>query len=141
MEFRSGSADLFITELSSPTNLRKVSTGNVVTPVLVGTGGRVPPTKQYSSLDNGDVFGYPNNQSQISVANPALVHTRYGLDFWEALSGELVTIKKVVAIAKPNSFRDTWVRGDWPVTGLNSRGGLTMSDKGRSLMNVCQGQS
>jgi hypothetical protein len=139
-EYRSSSEPtyLFLTELTTPRNVRKVSSGVAVAPVLVGTGGRVPPTKQFSSLDNGDVYGYPNAVSQISVVNPVLLHTRYGIDFWESLSAELVMITNVTAINRPNSYRETWVRGDWPVTGLNARGGLTVTDKGKSLSTYCR---
>jgi len=128
-EYRSSSAYLFLTELIRPVNVTVVSSGNTVTPVFVGAGSRVPPTQQFTGLDNYDVLGLPNNQSLISVVNPTLVPTRYGLDFWESLSSELVTIRGVRAISKPNNFRDTWVTGDWPVTGRNSRGGLTMTDR------------
>jgi len=89
-----------------------------------------PPTEQYSSLDGGDIFGVPNAVTNISIANPELEPKKYGLDFWESINGELVTVKGPVAIARPNNFGDTWVVGDWPVTGLNGHGGLTMTDKG-----------
>jgi hypothetical protein len=54
------------------------------------------------------------------------------MDFWESLSGELVTVRKPTAVAKPNNFGDTWVIGDWKVTGRNSRGGVTMTEGGKS---------
>ncbi|KAL1639943.1 hypothetical protein SLS58_007369 [Diplodia intermedia] len=127
-EYRSSSAYLYLTELSSPKNVVVVSSGNAVEPVLVGSGGLTPPTKQFSSLDGGDVFAVPNNESQISVFNPALQPDVYGMDFWESLCGELVTIEAPVALARPNSYEEVWVRGNWTVTGLNGRGGLTMTD-------------
>lgn len=86
-------------------------------------------TEQFSSLDNGDVFAAPNNQSLVSVANPTLDPSQYGIDFWESLSGELVTIRGPCALSRPNSFNDTWVVGEWNTTGENLRGGLTMSDR------------
>jgi hypothetical protein len=89
-----------------------------------------PPTKAFSALDSGDTFAVPNNISLISVANPTLIPRNYGMDFWESLSGELVTVKSAHALTKPNDYGDTWVIGDWKVTGLNSRGGLTTVDKG-----------
>ncbi|OJD29475.1 endonuclease exonuclease phosphatase family protein [Diplodia corticola] len=126
-EYRSSSAYLYLTELSSPKNVVRISSGNAVEPVFVG-GVRSPPTEQYSSLDGGDVFAVPNNESQISVVNPTLQPELYGMDFWESLCGELVTIEAPVALAKPNSYGEVWVRGNWTVTGLNGRGGLTMTD-------------
>ena len=86
-------------------------------------------TEQYSSLDRGDVFGVPNNQSLVSVANPVLDVRRFGLDFWESLSGELVTVRRPRAVNRPNRFGDTWVVGQWRTTGDNNRGGLTIRDR------------
>jgi hypothetical protein len=121
---------LFLTEISSPTGVIKLSSGNTVTPLVIGKDTLSPPTEQYSGLDNGDIFGLPNNVSRISVTNPVLQPAKYGLDFWESLSGELVTIKAPVAVSRPNSFGDVWVVGDWAVTGRNAHGGVTMTDKG-----------
>ncbi|KAI9747108.1 MAG: hypothetical protein M1815_004618 [Lichina confinis] len=129
VEFRSTPDHLFLTEIASPRNVRKISSGNKVEPLVIGKGGLDPPTEQYSSLDNGDVFGLPNNVSQISNVNPELEPDMYGLDFWASLNGELVTVRKPTAISKPNNFRDTWVVGDWRATGRNRRGGLTVTDR------------
>ncbi|KAL8936097.1 MAG: hypothetical protein Q9216_005107 [Gyalolechia sp. 2 TL-2023] len=127
-EYRSSTAYLYLTEVTSPRNVQVVSEGNPVEPVLLGT--RSPPTEQYSGLDNGDVFGVPNNVSRISQVNPQLEPTTYGMDFFESLSGELVTIKGVTALGRQaNQFGDQWVYGNWPVTGKNSRGGLTVTDR------------
>ncbi|KAF2109940.1 Endonuclease/exonuclease/phosphatase [Lophiotrema nucula] len=128
-EYRSNKDYIYLTELSSPTLQEKVSTGNVVKTLVIGKDTLDPPTEQFSSLDGGDIFAVPNNVSLVSVANPVLNPKKYGLDFWESLTGELVTVRKPKAIAKPNSFGDTWVAGDWKVTGRNGRGGLTMTDK------------
>lgn len=137
-EFRSSNVYLYLTEVTTPRNVQVVSKGNPVPPVVLGarTSGIIgdkdvsPPTEQYSGLDNGDVFGVPNNVSRISQVNPQLDPTLYGMDFWESLSGELVTIQGVTALGRPaNTFGDQWVYGNWPVTGLNSRGGLTVTDR------------
>lgn len=130
-EFRSSPDYLYLTELTSPGNITAVSAGNEVEPIVIGARGLDPPTEQYSVLDSGDVFGLPNNVSQVSVVNPVLDPRRYGLDFWESLSGELVTVPGARAVSKPNRFGDTWVVGAWKTTGENERGGLTMTDRGR----------
>jgi hypothetical protein len=118
-EYRSNKDYLYLTELINPRNIRVVSSGNDVKPVVLGgkTAGIIgkkpvkPPTEQYSGLDNGDVFQVPNNQSLVSVTNPRLQPNKYGIDFWESLSGELVTIKGVTALGRQaNSFGDQWVR-------------------------------
>ncbi|KAL8927682.1 MAG: hypothetical protein Q9172_001242 [Xanthocarpia lactea] len=137
-EFRTSNDFLFLTEVTSPRNVQVVSTGNPVEPVVLGaqTSGIIgdkdvsPPTEQYSGLDNGDVFGVPNNVSRISQVNPQLDPKLYGMDFWESLSGELVTIQGVTALGRQaNRFGDQWVRGNWTSTGQNSRGGLTVRDR------------
>lgn len=127
-EYRSNKDYLYLTEIDRPTLARRVSSGNKVQPLVIGKDTRDPPTEQYSSLDGGDVFAVPNNKTLVSVANPVLEPRKYGLDFWESLSGELVTVKKPVALTKPNQFGDTWVAGNWKLTGKNDRDGLTMTD-------------
>ncbi|KAG8751010.1 hypothetical protein FRC14_008215, partial [Serendipita sp. 396] len=126
-EYRSSVDYLFLTEITSPTNITKLSSGNAVTPIVIGAEGLHPPTQQFTSLDVGGPLSVPNNVTQVSTANPTLQPDKYGFDFWEGLSGQLVKITKPTAIAYPNSFKDFWVRGDWPVTGLNQRGGLTIT--------------
>ncbi|KAH0320170.1 DNase I-like protein, partial [Aureobasidium melanogenum] len=128
-EYRSSKAYVYLTEIINPKLVKKVSSGSAATPLVIGKDTINPPTKAFSALDNGDVFGVPNNVSLISVANPTLIPRNYGMDFWESLSGELVTVKGAHALTKPNNYGDTWVVGDWKVTGLNSRGGLTTVDK------------
>lgn len=127
---RSEDAFLYLTEISSPKNITVQSKGNEVVPLVIGKDTLSPPTVQYSSLDGGDVYGVPNGVANISKVNPVLEPTKYGLDFWESINGELVTVKKPVAIGRPNRFGDTWVAGDWKVSGRNQHGGLTTTDKG-----------
>ncbi|KAI0392447.1 DNase I-like protein [Xylariaceae sp. FL0594] len=127
-EYRSNVAYIPLTEITAP-KLRDVLERNrTFTPVELGKD-RSPPTRLHSSLDDGDVFGVPNNQSLISVVNPVLKPSKYGLDFWESLVGELVTIKSPHAVGRPNQYGDTWVVGTWATTGANGRSGLTVSPK------------
>ncbi|KAK0710150.1 Endonuclease/exonuclease/phosphatase-like protein [Lasiosphaeria miniovina] len=128
-EYRSSAAYLYLTEISSPKNVAVLSSGNPVVPLVIGKDTPPPPTAQYSSLDNGDVYGLPGGSSNVSAVNPVLQPARYGLDFWESLSGELVTVRKPTVVTRPNSYRETWVVGDWPATGRNEHGGITMTDK------------
>ncbi|KAL3465212.1 Endonuclease/exonuclease/phosphatase [Aspergillus heterothallicus] len=127
-EYRSQAAYLYLTEITSPSNIVVKSSGNEVTPIVIGKD-RSPPTEVYSSLDTGDVYAVPNNVSRISEANPVLKPEVNGLDFWESLSGELVSLTNLTIITKPNQYGDVFVRGDWAVTGLNEHGGLTMTAK------------
>lgn len=129
LEFRSNRDYVYLTELESPVLEAKLSSGNKVSALVIGKDTLQPPTEQYSSLDGGDVFAVPNNVSLISVANPDLQPRRFGLDFWESLTGELVTVQKPTALTKPTRFGDTWVAGNWRLTGKNNRNGLTMTDR------------
>lgn len=128
-EYRSNVGYLFLTEITSPKLVEVVSTGNDVEPLVIGVDTFAVPIQDYTPLDGGNIFKLPNNVTLVSVENPTLQPESYGLDFWESLSGELVTVRKPTAISKPNNFGDTWVTGDWKVTGRNKRGGLTMTPK------------
>lgn len=132
-EYRSNKQYVYLLEIDQPKNVRVNGSATPV-PVVLGTttNGIIgkkdlfPPTEQYTSLDNGNIFGVPNNQSQLSVANPTLQPSKYGMDFWQSLLGELVTISKPTAASRPNNYQETWVYGNWSVSGLNGRGGLTV---------------
>ncbi|CEL52078.1 hypothetical protein RSOLAG1IB_00615 [Rhizoctonia solani AG-1 IB] len=119
--------NIFLTELTSPTNITVFSSNNTVTPLVIGTDLPGPPTEQYTSLDGGNVFAFPNNQSQLSTANITLQPALYGLDYWQSLVGTLVTVRSPVALGFPNTYGDFWTHGDWKVTGKNKRGGLTIT--------------
>ncbi|KAF8631782.1 hypothetical protein AX17_004997 [Amanita inopinata Kibby_2008] len=129
-EFRSSSSpnNLFLTQLTSPTSVAVLSTGNVVTPVVLGVD-RTPPTQQMSALDVGpDGFlSVPNNSSLVEAVNATLQPDLYGLDFWESLEGQLVSVPGPTVADFENSFGEFWVYGNWVVTGKNSRGGLTIT--------------
>jgi predicted extracellular nuclease len=125
-EYRSDTKHIPLTELSFPVNVVVESSGNEVEPFVLGTGSLLPPVKRYTKLDVGGVFGVPNGVNLISESNPDLRPSCYGLDFWEALVGQLVTIPEAYQVSRPNQYGDVWVRGDWPVTGINEHGGLTL---------------
>ena len=69
----------------------------------------------------------PNNVTRLESVNPTLQPDTYGLDFWESLEGQLVVVPSPIALGFPNRFGEFWVHGDWPVTGGNGRGGLTIT--------------
>ncbi|KAJ6559253.1 Endonuclease/exonuclease/phosphatase [Mycena vulgaris] len=119
---------LLLTEITSPTNIVVLSSNNTITPLVLGQD-RSPPTQQLSALDVGPDgwLSVPNNQSRVDVVNATLQPESFGMDFWASLNGKLVTVPKPVAINFPNSFKEIWIHGDWPVTGKNSRGGLTLT--------------
>ncbi|KAI1171330.1 DNase I-like protein [Nemania sp. FL0916] len=127
-EYRSSVDYLPMTELTYPKVRAVLARNQTFAPIELGVE-RSPPTKLFSGLDLGDVFGVPNNQSLISAVNPVLNPKKYGLDFWESLLGEYVTIKNPRAVGRPNQYGDTWVVGTWATTGDNERTGLTITNK------------
>lgn len=128
---RSNNLHNYLTELTNPANVKVVSSDNDVKPLILGEDTASPPTELFSSLDEGGIFGVPNDVARISAENPTLQPDKYGMDFWESLVGELVTIKDVVQVARPNQYGDVWVRaGGLKATGVNSHGGLTMLEGG-----------
>ncbi|KAJ3474762.1 hypothetical protein NLG97_g9707 [Lecanicillium saksenae] len=124
--YRSNKNYIQLTEISRPTNLVVRSSGNPVKPLVVAVDTLSPPTQDYSSLDVGGIFGVPNAVNLVSESNPTLDPTKYGLDFWQSLLGELVTVKGAYQTSRPNRFGDVWVRGEWNTTGVNAHGGITM---------------
>jgi predicted extracellular nuclease len=111
-EFRPGgdARNLTITQLTSPSWL---NLGNAVAEtVIIGTGGRLPPTQ---IIDN-DGFG---------VFDP----DQDGIDFWESLEGMLITLDTPTAVSNTNNFGETYVvvSGGAGATGLAAGGGLTIS--------------
>lgn len=139
---RRSTNELYTTSIIAPHKVRLVSKRNHVEPVPLGasTSGVIgnkdmrPPTEQYNRLDNGNVFGVPNDVARVSEVNPRLEPTKYGMDFFQSLSGELVIIHNVTALgrqAKDYSYTGPHLRvyGNWPVTGSNARGGLTVTDR------------
>lgn len=127
-EYLSNDDYLYVTEIVDATDIEITQDNGTVTPLVLGQGGLQPPTEGYTDLDDGDVFGVPNNASQVSAANPVLKPEEFGLDFWESLAGELVTVRDARAISKPNQYGDTWVVGAWSTTGDSDRGGLTITN-------------
>lgn len=129
-EFRPAADPTYLlsTELSSPTNITVLSSNNTVKPVVLGVD-RSPPTQSLSALDVGrDGFlTVPNNQSRIDTVNATVQPSKFGLDFWSSLEGQLVTVPKPVSIGFENNFGEFWVRGNWKATSVNSRGGLTLA--------------
>jgi predicted extracellular nuclease len=114
-EFFPGDTDtrnLPTTQISSPT-ITTLSSGNTLpAAVIIGSGGRVPPTE---NIDN-DAF---------SSFDP----TTDGIDFFESLEAMRVTAQNAVAIAPTNRFGEifTVVDNGTNATGISDRGTLNIS--------------
>ncbi|KAI0755143.1 DNase I-like protein [Daedaleopsis nitida] len=130
-EFRSTSNTdyLYVTELQAPADISVLSSNNAVAPLVLGKRGKHPPTQKLSALDAGrdGWLAVPNNVSMVEAVNATLRPDQYGLDFWASLEGQLVTVTTPTVLDFENSYGEFWVAGDWPVTGRNSRGGLTIT--------------
>lgn len=133
-EYRSRDNDLFLTELDQLSSVKILSTGHAIAPLVLGVD-RTPPRNQFSSLDTGSDgwLSFPNNVTQLESVNATLLPDEFGLDFWESLEGQLVTVPSPTAANFPDRFGSVWVYGDWPVTGQNKRGGLTIHTNTRML--------
>jgi predicted extracellular nuclease len=119
-EFRAGgstSTNLTTTEITSP-SISVLSSGNPLpAPVVIGTGGRIPPATVIEDDATGDV-------ETSGVFDPA----SDGIDFWESLEGMRVQINNAVVVGPRNSFGEIVVVGD---NGVNAgvrttRGGVVV---------------
>ena len=98
-EFRAGGADgianLTITEIVTP-QVFVVSTGNPLpAPVIVGIGGRIPPSGVINSGNCGDV------ELMSCTFDPA----NDGIDFYESLEGMRVQLNNAIAIGPTQRLR------------------------------------
>lgn len=119
-EFRpggtTGTANLSITQIVSPT-IAKISSGNSLPPAkILGQDGRSIPT---TIIDN-DTTG--NIETGTTTFDPL----EDGIDFYESLEGMRVTIKNPISVSPTNRFGEIWVVADGGVnaTGKTSRGGV-----------------
>ncbi len=118
-EFRPSSAPsaLTVTELTQPA-ITKLGTRAIPAPVVVGTGGRVPPQTVIDDDANGSV----ETGGTFDAATD-------GIDFWESLEGMRIQVNNPVAVGPYNA-----TYGEIPVIGDNganagvrtSRGGIAL---------------
>ncbi|WP_347302537.1 Calx-beta domain-containing protein [Croceibacterium sp. TMG7-5b_MA50] len=112
-EYQAAPGALSLTEIVNPT-VTVVESG-VALPgaVLIGANGILPPSEVID--DDG-----------LTSFDP----TTDGIDFWEALEGMRVTVETPQVVASTNGFGETDVVASLGqgATGLNDRGGITISD-------------
>jgi predicted extracellular nuclease len=98
-------ASLTLTELTSP-SVTKLSSGNPLpAPVVLGTGGRVPPNMVIEDDATGDV-------ETSGVFDPATD----GIDYYESLEGMLVQVNDAVAVGPTSNFTSN---REIPIVGNN----------------------
>jgi predicted extracellular nuclease len=121
-EFRPGgvsSANLTQTEIAGPT-LTVISHGNALPPpVIIGSGGRVPPNQTIKAGNCGDV------EQATCVFDPV----NNGIDFYETLEGMLVQVNNAIVVGPTSASGETPVVGDFGVnaTQRTVRGGAYVS--------------
>jgi len=122
-EFRAGTGGLTVTEITAPV-ITLISTENALPDAtLIGQGGRVPPTQVI-------------DDDRLASFDPA----NDGIDFWESLEGMRVTLDAPQVVsntsrttigtgANAQTFveTDVVVSGGAGATGINARGGITIS--------------
>ncbi len=120
-EFRPGgsaSTNLTTTELTSPTVTAVLSSGNPLPAAMViGAGGRVPPTTVIEDDATGDV-------ETSGVFDPATD----GIDFYESLEGMLVQLNSAVAVGPTSAFGEIPLLGDNGASAgvRTARGGIVI---------------
>ncbi|MDH5325612.1 MAG: endonuclease/exonuclease/phosphatase family protein [Gammaproteobacteria bacterium] len=108
--------NLATTEIIQP-QIKILSKANVLPlPVIIGSGGRIPPDSSIDSDSNGDA-----NSGDFTPESD-------GLDFYESLEAMLVQIDDAIVVDS-NRFGEITVVGDngANASGLNSRGGISIS--------------
>ena len=102
-----GTGNLSTTQLSpSSSNQLVLSSGNPLpAPVVIGTGGRIPPNVITYTGAGGtnDQPSFCPGGGNLSVYNPSGPNAD-GLDFYESLEGMLVTIDDPVAVSATRTF-------------------------------------
>jgi predicted extracellular nuclease len=109
--------NLTITELTSPT-VSVLGTGVLPAPIVIGSGGRIPPSQVIYS-------GSANLNSGGATFSPAT----NGIDFYESLEGMRVQVNNAQATSITNSFGEISVVPDngANASGLNARSGITVA--------------
>ena len=96
-----GSTSLTITQLKNP-HIEVISSENdLPEPVIIGEGGRIPP----SEVIEDDAEG------SISVSN-VFDPENDGIDFYESLEGMRVQVNDAVAVAGTSKYKEIAVVGD-----------------------------
>jgi predicted extracellular nuclease len=93
-----------------------------ITPIIIGTGGRIPPN---AVIQNDFTTTNRGNVETGGDFDP----TTEGIDFYESLEGMLVQINNPVVTSPTNSFGEIWVLPDngANATGRTARGGSLIS--------------
>lgn len=116
-EFRSGGSggtnNLTLTQLTSPTFTIQSNGNPLPAPVVIGAGGRVPPTMVIEDDTTGSVETGGTFDPQQD-----------GIDFYESLESMRVQVNNAVAVGPTNDF------GEIPVLGDNGANASVRTNRG-----------
>jgi predicted extracellular nuclease len=116
-EYRPGGEDenTTITQITGLPVSSRSRGGGLPAPIVLGAGGRMPPTEVIDDDATGDV-------ETSGTYDP---HDD-GIDFYESLEGMRVQVNDALVIGPTNAYGETWVVGDGgaSATDLTARGGL-----------------
>ena len=113
-----GSTYLTITQLENPYITVISSENDLPEPVVIGDGGRIPPSEVIEDDTNGSV-------AKLNTFDPE----NDGLDFYESLEGMRVQVNDAVAVSGTSQYKEIAVVGDngAHATGMTARGGLVIT--------------
>ena len=117
IEYRPGgeSSNTTITQIVGSPVAARPSGKELPAPVVLGIGGRMPPTEVIDDDATGDV-------ETSGTYDP---HDD-GIDFYESLEGMRVQVNDALVVGPTNAYGETWVVGDGgaAATHLTVRGGV-----------------
>lgn len=115
-----GTGNLTITQLKNP-YIEVLSSGNSLpAPVVIGEGGRIPPTE----IIDDDSEGYVTAKTFFDPEND-------GLDFYESLEGMRVQVNQAVVVGATNQYKEIVILGDMGIhAGVRTpRGGIVVREE------------
>jgi predicted extracellular nuclease len=116
-EYRPGGEDenTTITQIASPMVAVRANEGALPAPIILGAGGRAPPTAVIDDDATGDVETSGSYDPETD-----------GIDFYESLEGMRVQVNDALVVGPTNTFGETWVVGDGGASAidLSARGGI-----------------
>ena len=114
-----GYGNLSITQIRNP-KVRVLSSGNdLPAPIIIGEGGRIPP----SEVIDDDTNGFISENVLFDPQND-------GIDFYESLESMLVQVNNAVVVGPTNTYKEIVVLADMGLnTGIRSpRGGIVIRE-------------
>lgn len=123
-EFRPGGSDgtgnLTTTEITTPTWVSGGAAPALPAPIVIGLGGRMPPTVKFAST---------TTTGSVEEAGYAFDAVNNGVDFYESLESMRVVVNNAVVTGPTDANNETPIIGDNGAfaTGRSARGGIVIT--------------